>query len=136
MTDDPDDIEKRWQDVLNIPAKQPSVKVLRLLRQREKRSAAEKKALAKVRQAAAVHELVEDVVEGIVRQLQRRRGSPAVIGKQEILAYLGRQLASKGGKKGGRKGGTARMDALTAEERSELGRKAAAARWGKRRSGL
>ena len=44
MTDDPDDIEKRWQDVLNIPAKQPSVKVLRLLRQREKRSAAEKKA--------------------------------------------------------------------------------------------
>ena len=33
------------------------------------------------------------------------------------------------GRKGGQKGGQARADKLTAEERSEIARKAAAARW-------
>lgn len=35
------------------------------------------------------------------------------------------------GRRGGLKGGRARMDAMTPEERAELGRKAAAARWRK-----
>jgi hypothetical protein len=42
-----------------------------------------------------------------------------------------RQHLSRLGKKGGPKGGKARMQALTAEERRELGRKGALARWGK-----
>ena len=42
-----------------------------------------------------------------------------------------RYLGSKGGHAGGAKGGEARMGALTVEQRRELGRKAAAARWGK-----
>jgi hypothetical protein len=36
------------------------------------------------------------------------------------------------GRKGGLKGGKARAEKMTAEERSEAARKAAAARWGKR----
>jgi hypothetical protein len=35
------------------------------------------------------------------------------------------------GRKGGLKGGKARAEKLTAEERSEIGKKAAKARWGK-----
>jgi len=35
------------------------------------------------------------------------------------------------GRKGGLKGGRARADKLTAEQRSEIARKAASARWGK-----
>jgi hypothetical protein len=38
------------------------------------------------------------------------------------------------GRKGGKKGGPARMKKLTAEERTELARKAIAARWKKARS--
>ncbi len=34
------------------------------------------------------------------------------------------------GRKGGKKGGKARAEALTPEERSEIAKKAAAARWG------
>ena len=37
------------------------------------------------------------------------------------------------GRKGGLKGGKARMGSLTAEERRELGRKAAKARWDAKR---
>ena len=40
-------------------------------------------------------------------------------------------LGRKGGKKGGPKGGKARMASLTEAQRSELGRKAARARWAK-----
>ena len=36
------------------------------------------------------------------------------------------------GRKGGLKGGKARAEKLTAEERSEIGKRAAAKRWGKR----
>lgn len=45
--------------------------------------------------------------------------------EEEIL----RRHFSKLGKKGGPKGGKSRMASLTEEERAELGRKAAAARW-------
>jgi hypothetical protein len=48
--------------------------------------------------------------------------------KKEVI----REYFSKLGKKGGPKGGKARTSALTPEQRSELARKAAAARWGKK----
>jgi len=40
--------------------------------------------------------------------------------------------AVKRGRKGGKKGGKARADALSAEERSAIAKKAAEARWGKK----
>ena len=40
-------------------------------------------------------------------------------------------LGKLGGRAGGKKGGTARMAKLTAEERSDLGRRAVRARWSK-----
>jgi hypothetical protein len=46
--------------------------------------------------------------------------------EQEAL----RRHLSKLGKKGGTKGGKARMASLTPEQRQELAKKAAAARWG------
>jgi hypothetical protein len=39
---------------------------------------------------------------------------------------------AKAGRKGGRKGGASRATALTAEQRSEIAKKAAGARWKKR----
>ena len=42
-----------------------------------------------------------------------------------------RQAAAELGRRGGLKGGPARAAKLTAEERSEIGKKAAAKRWGK-----
>ena len=42
-------------------------------------------------------------------------------------------LGRRGGLAGGRKGGKARMAMMTAEQRSELGRKAVMARWAKRK---
>jgi hypothetical protein len=47
--------------------------------------------------------------------------------KNPMAVALGR----RGGLKGGAKGGRARMETLTPEERRELARKAARARWGK-----
>jgi hypothetical protein len=43
-------------------------------------------------------------------------------------------LGRKGGKKGGPKGGKARMASLTETQRRELARKAARARWGKKKT--
>src|SRR3954470_16766925 len=42
-----------------------------------------------------------------------------------------REAAKKMGRRGGLKGGPARAKKLTAEKRSEIGRRAAAKRWGK-----
>ena len=42
-----------------------------------------------------------------------------------------KRAAIESGRKGGVKGGTARAKKLTAEERSEIAKKAAAARWSK-----
>jgi Mg-chelatase subunit ChlI len=58
-----------------------------------------------------------------------KRGRAAVLSQAGILANAAKYLGSLGGRKGGSRGGKARMEALTAEQRSELGRKAAAARW-------
>jgi hypothetical protein len=52
--------------------------------------------------------------------------------KSEVISRVMRQMGRRGGKIGGPKGGKARMAALTPEERRELARKAAAARWSKR----
>jgi hypothetical protein len=49
---------------------------------------------------------------------------------QDALRAHLRALGSKGGKRGG----PARMSNLTAEQRSALGKKAAAARWKKKRT--
>ena len=45
-----------------------------------------------------------------------------------------REMGKRGGKKGGPKGGKSRMNALTAEERKELARKAANKRWANARA--
>jgi len=52
--------------------------------------------------------------------------------KRSVVSRVMREMGRKGGKAGGAKGGRRRMAALTPEERSALGRKAAAARWGDR----
>jgi hypothetical protein len=44
-----------------------------------------------------------------------------------------RELARKLGRRGGKKGGKARAEKLTPEQRSEIARKAAKARWAKKR---
>ena len=60
-------------------------------------------------------------------------GSASGIIADELATSAARYLGSKGGKQGGVKGGKARMETLTTDERSALGRRAAAARWGKAR---
>ena len=55
--------------------------------------------------------------------------SASRMGKNPHAVALGR----RGGKKGGPKGGTARMAALTPAERRALARRAAAARWSKKK---
>lgn len=51
--------------------------------------------------------------------------------KRDLISEVMREMGKKGGKAGGKKGGTARMAALTPEERKELARKAIQARWAK-----
>jgi hypothetical protein len=50
-----------------------------------------------------------------------------------MVSRVMREMGKKGGKVGGSKGGKARMDALTPEQRKTLAKKAAAARWGKKK---
>jgi len=54
--------------------------------------------------------------------------------KEDVVSRIMREMGKRGGKKGGPKGGKARMNALTPEERKELARKAANARWDKARA--
>jgi hypothetical protein len=51
-----------------------------------------------------------------------------LIMKKDLL----RQVMSELGKKGGKKGGRSRMASMNAQQRSELAKKAAAARWKKK----
>lgn len=53
--------------------------------------------------------------------------------KRDQISKVMREMGKRGGKAGGKKGGTARMAALTPEERKELARKAIRARWAKAR---
>ena len=61
--------------------------------------------------------------------LRQIRSSILIMNDDEIL----RRHLSELGKKGGPKGGKARMKSLTARQRTNLAKKAAAARWGKKK---
>ncbi len=49
----------------------------------------------------------------------------------ELISRVMREMGRKGGKKGGKRGAKARMESLTPEQRTEIARKAAKARWAK-----
>jgi hypothetical protein len=49
--------------------------------------------------------------------------------RRDLISEVMREMGRKGGKAAGGKGGKKRMAALTADERKELARKAARARW-------
>jgi len=51
--------------------------------------------------------------------------------RRDLISKVMREMGRKGGKAAGGKGGKARMAALTPQERVELARKAARARWAK-----
>lgn len=51
--------------------------------------------------------------------------------RRDLISEVMREMGRKGGKAAGGKGGKKRMAALTPEERKELARKAAQARWTK-----
>ncbi len=48
-----------------------------------------------------------------------------------LISKVMQEMGRKGGKKGGKKGAKMRAEALTPEERSQIARKAAKARWAK-----
>jgi hypothetical protein len=60
--------------------------------------------------------------------LRKRFSIKAMARKREISEYL-----AKIGRKGGKASGKARMEKLTAEQRSEVARRAALARWKRRK---
>jgi hypothetical protein len=51
--------------------------------------------------------------------------------RRNLISEVMREMGKKGGKAAGGKGGRKRMAALSPEERKELARKAAKARWAK-----
>jgi hypothetical protein len=106
------------------------------MKAREKRAETETRQIARLKtrskilpsEAVIVSREDADTLNKILDKIGKR-GRAAVVSRAEILANAAKYLGSLGGKKGGSKGGKARMAALTDEGRSELGRKAAAARW-------
>ena len=53
--------------------------------------------------------------------------------RRDLISKVMREMGKKGGKAASGKGGRKRMAALSPEERKELARKAAQARWAKAR---
>lgn len=51
--------------------------------------------------------------------------------RRDLISEVMREMGRKGGKAAGGRGGKMRMAALTPQERKELARKAARARWAK-----
>jgi hypothetical protein len=49
--------------------------------------------------------------------------------RRDLISEVMREMGRKGGKAAGGKGGRKRMASLTAEQRKDLARKAAKARW-------
>jgi hypothetical protein len=49
----------------------------------------------------------------------------------ELISKVMREMGRKGGKKGGKKGAKMRMEILTPEQRTQIARNAAKARWAK-----
>jgi hypothetical protein len=54
--------------------------------------------------------------------------------RSDLISEVMREMGRKGGKAAGGKGGKKRMAALSPQERKELARKAAQARWAKARN--
>jgi len=75
------------------------------------------------RRPADLNSLAASIVADSVDE-NEEKDEPADDGKDPAAVALGR--------KGGLKGGRARADKLTAEQRSEIARRAAAARWSSR----
>jgi len=50
-----------------------------------------------------------------------------------LISKVMQEMGRKGGKKGGKKGAKRRAESLTPEQRSQIARKAAKARWAKTR---
>jgi hypothetical protein len=49
----------------------------------------------------------------------------------DLISKVMQEMGRKGGKKGGKKGAKMRAEALTPQQRSQIARKAAKARWAK-----
>jgi hypothetical protein len=131
-----DDINRTLDDLLEQAKPDPVRTMRRRISAREKQAAREKRNLERYQIRSKIlpqegYECSEQDAKELNRILNRigKRGKMAVLSQADIVRNAAKYLGSLGGKKGSRKGGIARMEALTAGERSELGRKAAAARW-------
>ncbi len=71
------------------------------------------------------NQLAKFIVDVATGEAEAEDDTPALAGKDPLAAELGRR--------GGLKGGRARAKSLTAEARSEIARRAAAARWNRDR---
>lgn len=71
-----------------------------------------------------------DDAQNALRVVEQAVGGPLV---EKPSRSLISQVMAEMGRKGGKKGGKARLTKMTAEERSQVGLKAARARWGKRK---
>lgn len=80
------------------------------------------KRLKRPRDPVQLGKLIGDILTGQVED--RAPPPPEDPAKDQAAVVLGR--------KGGLKGGRARADSLTPEQRSDISRKAAAKRWGKK----
>jgi hypothetical protein len=69
------------------------------------------------------NQLAKRIVDIATGEVEDREPTPEEQGKDPAAVSLGRR--------GGLKGGKARYEKMTAKRRSEIARKAAAARWGK-----
>jgi hypothetical protein len=77
--------------------------------------------MAKVKQPKDINQLAKSIVDTATTEEK-----PQPLTDDEIIKAAAAAL----GRKGGLKGGPARAKALTAKKRSEIAKKAAAARWG------
>jgi hypothetical protein len=69
--------------------------------------------------------------DGVKANRWRKRSIPIRIWAMDpkLISAVMREMGRKGGKKGGKKGAKARMETLTPEQRTQIARKAAKARW-------
>ncbi len=74
----------------------------------------------------AVHAIFDNIAEGVSPDANGEAPAKQEREKDPAAVALGRR--------GGLKGGKSRMDGLTPKEKTELGKKAARARWGKPKS--
>lgn len=91
------------------------------------RQAADEEATGPQLLAHLIHEIHDALHEGEAPEDLAERVWPRVVS----IVTRTTNPAVELGRRGGKKGGKARAKKLTAEERSEIARKAARARWGK-----